>query len=59
MKNLFKIIDILKKNRIINKLYGFIKKYPFYIILGILLLIYTYQTVSVFYPINSYISDEV
>jgi len=50
MKNLFRIIDVLKKNRIINKLYGFIKKYPFYIILGILLLIYTYQTVSVFYP---------
>jgi len=59
MKFLFKIIDILKKNKIINKLYGFIKKYPFYIILGTLLLIYTYQTVSVFYPINSYISDEV
>ena len=59
MRNLFKIIDNLKRNRIVHKLYGFIKKYPFYIILGILLLIYTYQTVSVFYHINSYISDEV
>jgi len=59
MRNLFKFIDIFKKKKIINKLYGFIKKYPFYIILGILLLIYTYQTFSVFYPINSYISDEV
>ncbi|MFZ8855812.1 MAG: glycosyltransferase family 39 protein [Candidatus Nanopusillus sp.] len=59
MRNLFKIIDNLKRNKIVHKVYGFIKKYPFYIILGILLLIYTYQTVSVFYHINSYISDEV
>ncbi len=59
MNIFYKIYEFIQRNIIIEKIYKFILKYPFYLILSILLIFYTYKTISVFYPIDSYISDEV